>query len=55
MSSDAYEIATRLARDLAPERMEDPEVKRWLETASRALETVLAQQHPIDGAEPMEE
>jgi hypothetical protein len=50
MRAEAREIEARLARELARDRVGDLEVRRWLETLSRALETVLAQPLPIDGA-----
>jgi len=52
MSAGGADTERRLARDVPPDRLEDPEVRRWLETAARALDTVLAHVEPVDGPEP---
>ena len=46
------EFEAQLARRLTAERLADPEIGRWLDTAARAVQVVLAEVLPIDAAVP---
>lgn len=46
------EFEARLASRLPAERLADPEIARWLDTAARAVQVVLAVALPIDAAVP---